>query len=303
MVRKSILITGVSSGLGKAFASELVAGGFFVFGTVRAMQDAEDLKRELSDNFIPVVMDVTSEESVGQALQQISTQCNDLGLYAIVNNSGVHMPGPLAHLSQHDFLQPFLVNTAGPLLVTNTFLPLLKLSSAAGQRPRIINISSFSGKFTIPFTGAYAASKRALDAITDGYRRELMPYKIQVVSVCLGPVDTPIYKKAAGTIDGSKDKLTHTDYAPCMEIAMQAIKNRKKSSTIHVAKTLGRIAKAATPKREYVVGDNLLMNYYMPRYLPSPILDKLFAKRLGLASLKVTLNPNQEDDSRKSEKP
>lgn len=285
MSSKNVLITGVTSGLGKEFAQAFLRKGYTVFGSARKPDSTPELKSIFADHFHEVVFDVTDVHALSKAAEQLQGHIGKDGLYAIINNSGIHMPGPLSEISSEDFEQPFKVNTTGVLNVTNTFLPLLKLASRKGHQPRIINISSFSGKFTIPFTGAYAASKRALDAITDGYRRELMPYGIQVTSICLGPVETPIYGKAVQTIEQHQSQFSKSDYAECMEIALNALDNRAKASVNKVAQKVLQVAGKSRVKLEYVVGDNLLVNYYMPRYLPKRIVDRIFAKKLGISKV------------------
>lgn len=188
----TILITGTSTGIGKTTAQTLLAAGHTVFGTAR--KEADHLELNKHPNFRGLIVDVTDREAIKRALTQVQSEGH---LHAVVNNAGVAITGPLENLPEEAYRHQFEVNVFGVLAVCQEALPLLHAANEAGETNlKIINISSVSGYISSPFTSIYSASKFALEAITDGMRRELMPYNIDVISIAPGPVKTPIWAKA-----------------------------------------------------------------------------------------------------------
>ncbi|HEX2994872.1 MAG TPA: SDR family oxidoreductase, partial [Anaerolineales bacterium] len=194
---QSVVVTGVSTGIGWAAAQALIQRGFRVFGSVRKVQDAERLSKEFGENFIPLLFDVTDEPAVQAAAQQVSKQLDGETLFGLVNNAGVAVPGPLMHLATDEFRRQLEVNLVSVLIVTKAFLPLLGADrSLRGKPGRIVNISSTSGKNGFPFVGAYATSKHGLEGFSETLRRELMLYGVDVIIVAPGAIATPIWDKA-----------------------------------------------------------------------------------------------------------
>src|SRR5690606_7879549 len=189
---KHILITGISSGIGYAAARDLISHGYHVFGSVRREEDAQRLRDELGPGVTPLLFDVTDHSAIESAVAQMTEALNGQNLTALVNNAGITTPGPLLHMSLHEFRQQFEVNLFGLLDVTQQVAPLLGARPDAPQLPgRIINIGSVSGKVAYPCMGAYAASKHALEALSDALRRELMLYGVDVILIEPGTVNTP----------------------------------------------------------------------------------------------------------------
>jgi NAD(P)-dependent dehydrogenase (short-subunit alcohol dehydrogenase family) len=182
------LVTGASSGIGRATARELVARGWRVFGSVRREEDEGALEAE---GMIPVRLDVTDAKSVEAAWDQVKRALDGETLNALVNNAGVTGYGPLEHTSAEQLQAILEVNVIGVHRVTRAFLPLLRVA-----RGRIVNVSSTSGRFALPFLGAYAASKHALEAWSDSLRREVAEAGVTVVIVQPGRVDTRMVREA-----------------------------------------------------------------------------------------------------------
>jgi len=160
---KSIVVTGVSTGIGWSITKVLIEAGFRVFGSVRKVQDAERLRKEFGEAFVPLIFDITDEAGVQSAAEQVRKQLNGEMLFGLVNNAGIAVPAPLMHQPTEDFRHQIEVNLIGALIVTKAFLPLLGSDrSLRGTPGRIINISSTAGKNANPFVGAYATSKHAL---------------------------------------------------------------------------------------------------------------------------------------------
>jgi NAD(P)-dependent dehydrogenase (short-subunit alcohol dehydrogenase family) len=211
---QSIVITGVSTGIGWGVTKLLIERGCRVFGSVRREEDAERLRREFGEPFIPLFFDVTQEEKVHAAAEQVRAQLNGETLFGLINNAGIAVGGPLMHLPTDEFRHQLEVNLVGVLIVTKAFLPLLGADRSLRGRPgRILNISSVSGKIGYPFMGPYAASKHGLEGFSESLRRELMLYGIDVIIIGPGSVATAIWDKAepiTSTRSGSPNKAAST---------------------------------------------------------------------------------------------
>src|SRR5215471_19013364 len=207
---KQVVITGVSTGIGHASTKVLIDRGFRVFGSVRREVDADRLQREFGENFVPLLFDVTNEAAVQLAADKVGHDLGARTLDGLVNNAGIEVTGPLAHLPVDQFRQQLEVNLVGPLIVTKAFLPLLGSDLARKGKPgRIVNISSTSGKIAGPFTGAYSASKFGLEGFSESLRRELILFGIDVIIIRPGAVVTPIWKKSD---TGVTERFRETPY-------------------------------------------------------------------------------------------
>ncbi|RMG42510.1 MAG: SDR family oxidoreductase [Acidobacteria bacterium] len=183
----AVLVTGASSGIGRAVCDRLAAGGRRVFGGVRRAGDAERLR---SAGIEAVRLDVTDPASVRDAVRTIEGALGNEPLAGLVNNAGVAAIGPLEQLPLDAFRNVFEVNVLGAAAVTAAFLPRLRAA-----RGRIVMISSVSAVFAAPLFGAYSASKAALETLSDGLRRELRPHGVGVTVIRPGPIRTPIWQK------------------------------------------------------------------------------------------------------------
>ena len=187
MIRGGVLVTGASSGIGAAIARELVVGGFRVFGTIRRPEDEAAL---VIGGVAPIRMDVTDASSIAAARVAVERALAGRPFSGLVNNAGIPAAGPLELVPLDDLRRVLEVNLVGAVAVTQTFLPLLKAS-----RGRIINISSLAGRTALPFLGPYAASKFALEAVSDSLRRELTPFGVGVVVIEPGNIQSKIWDK------------------------------------------------------------------------------------------------------------
>ncbi len=278
---KSILITGVSSGIGYATAQALVARGYQVFGSVRRQEDARRLTEELGQRFTPLIFDVTDSEAIAAAVNEVAAGVGDEGLHALINNAGIVIPGPLKYTPLDEFREHFNVNLFGLLQVTQQFLPLLGGSVNSPYPPgRIINISSTSGRVAYPFMGAYAATKHALEALSDSLRRELMLYGVDVVVIQPGTTNTPIKFKFEQRVRQYED----TDYGEMFAGLEEQMAEREKTG-LPVEKVVEAILKAVEkpgPRARYAVPRKWLSSWIIPRLLPDRWLDRMVAGRLGI---------------------
>src|SRR5260370_4427911 len=166
-------IAGAFAGVGWAPATLLLDRGFRVFGSVRQQADAERLRGEFGANFIPLLFDVTDEAAVLAAAREVRAALNGETLTGLVNNAGIAVAGPVLELAADEFRRQMDVNVIGPIIATQAFGPLLGSDpSLKGPRGRVVMISSVAGKNGNPLTSAYAASKHAIEGLSESLRRE-----------------------------------------------------------------------------------------------------------------------------------
>jgi len=276
---KYVLITGASTGIGYATASYLIEKGYFVFGSVRRQEDASRLSNELGTNFRALIFDVREEEAIEKARQEVTQIVGEGGLAGLINNAGIVVHGPLKHLPVKEFERQFEVNVFGVLKVTQAFLSLLGAKNPnKAASGKIINISSVSALFTNPFLVPYCASKAALESITDGLRRELLIYGIDVISIQPGPVKTAIWEKAGS---GEKD-YEETDYGSVMRQTNKLIaKAEARAIDAKVpAKLIHKILVLKHPKTRYILANNRLQ-IMLSRILPDRWIDGFFKKMMN----------------------
>src|ERR1700686_1500691 len=194
---QSVVITGASTGIGWASAKLLLGRGFRGFGSVRKPADADRLRGEFGANFIPLLFDVTDEAAVLAAAREVRAALNGETLAGLVNNAGIAVAGPGLGLAADEFRRQMDVNVVGPIISTQAFGPLLGSEpSLKGPKGRIVMVSSVAGKNGNPLMSAYSASKHAIEGLSEGLRREMMLFGIDVVIVAPGAVKTPIWAKA-----------------------------------------------------------------------------------------------------------
>lgn len=275
----ALLITGASTGIGHATVLHFAARGFRVFAGVRRPADADALVETGAERVHPLQLDVTHPKQLAAACQQAAALLGDAGLFGLVNNAGIAVPGPLEILPIDALRRQLEVNTVGPVAVAQTFLPLLRRA----RRPAtVVNISSLSGRFALPFMGAYAASKFALEAITDALRVELRPWKIRVVSVEPGAVATPIWTKtlaSGGNLLDSLPASVRRPYQPLIDFARQRTDPDIGIPPQKVVRAIERALTARRPRARYVVGNDARLRLLLDR-LPTRLRDWLIARRL-----------------------
>jgi NAD(P)-dependent dehydrogenase (short-subunit alcohol dehydrogenase family) len=278
---QSIVVTGVSTGIGWGITKVLILNGFRVFGSVRKEQDADRLRKEFGEAFIPLIFDITDEAGVHIAAQQVRGQLSREILFGLVNNAGIAVPGPLMHQPIADFRKQMEINLMGQLIVTQAFLPLLGTDRTLKGKPgRIINISSVAGRNGNPFLGAYAASKHALEGLSESLRRELMLYGIDVIIVGPGAIATPIWDKA-NQVDLST--YENTEYIESAKgFQKYAVKLGEKGYPPEkVAEVVLRALTAARPLIRYAVVPGNPITNFIQRRLPKRVIDRIIARSLG----------------------
>lgn len=277
---QSVVVTGVSTGIGWSVTRVLIEQGFRVFGSVRKTQDAERLSRDFGTAFIPLLFDVTDEAAVLTAASDVREQLHGETLTGLVNNAGIAVSGPLMHLSTDEFRRQLEVNLVSVLIVTKAFLPLLGTDrSRRGKPGRVINMSSVSGKIGYPFVGAYATSKHGLEGFSETLRRELMLYGIDVIIVGPGSVATPIWDKAE---QADASIYANTDYLESARRAHEYMiqKGRKGLPPEAVSEVVLEALTAPQPRVRYAVVSGSLSRFLIA-ILPKRLVDRFIARNLG----------------------
>lgn len=274
---KHILITGVSSGIGRDTLRLLHSKGYHIFGSVRKEADAQKLTLEYPERFTALIFDVQDHDAVVNASKIVYDTCDKL--HGLINNAGVAVPGPLQYMSEEDFERQLDINLKAVRRITNVFLPLLGAAPNFNRKPgRIINISSVAGLFNSPFNGAYSISKHALESMTDIYRRELRRYGIKVIAIEPGPIKTDIWQKNMN----SMEKYANTDYFDVLKKADSMIENAEKSALAveRISNLILKCLVKKSPKTRYIVHRNQLAFKLLAYYLPDKLVDWFIHKTL-----------------------
>jgi NAD(P)-dependent dehydrogenase (short-subunit alcohol dehydrogenase family) len=278
---RSVVVTGTSTGIGWGTTKVLIARGFRVFGSVRKKADAERLSAEFGNAFVPLVFDVTDEDAVGSAAARVGDALAGEKLFGLVNNAGVAVAGPLLELPLDEFRKQIDINLTGVVITTKAFGPLLGTDRTLRGTPgRIVNISSVGGKNAVPFLLPDAASKFALEGLSEGLRRELLPFGIDVIVIAPGAVATPIWAKA-DQVDITP--YLDTPYAAALE-RMRSIMlalGKKGLPPERIGEAVFRALTTATPCVRYTVTPQPLQDF-LARALPKRIVDRLIGGQLGL---------------------
>ena len=279
---KSVVITGVSTGIGHGIASVLLRSGFKVFGTVRGEADADRLRSEFGPVFTPLIADVTDQPAILRAADLVQESLAGATLSGLVNNAGISVFGPLLHQSLPEFRRQLEVNLVAPLLVSQAFAGLLGVDRTRSGNPgRIVNISSVGGNIGPPFLGAYAASKHGLEGMSESLRRELLLYGIDVILVGPGYVNTAILDKAQ-----AEDLGVHrgTDYSAILERFINGFvaAGREGMSPVRVGEVVHTALTVRQPNVRYAVVQRKFINWTLPTSLPKRWVDRLVGKQLGL---------------------
>lgn len=276
------MVTGASTGIGRATAIELDRIGFRVFAGVRKDSDAESIRGEGSERLEPLTIDVTDEASVASAAGSVAEKIGDAGLAGLVNNAGIVVAGPLEALPLDDLRRQLEVNVVAQVGVTQALLPALRTA-----RGRVVLMSSVGGRLSIPFMAPYHASKWGLEAIGDALRLELKPWGIDVVIVEPGAIATPFWQKGQDTADeleGKMDTAVRDLYGEQMEAVRGAARKSEAEGIApeRVAEVVSEALTSERPKTRYLVGRDAKLNARVRRIVPDRLFDRLISRELGL---------------------
>ena len=281
-VPPTVVITGSSTGIGQACAMELDRRGFRVFAGVRSQTDGERLQSEASSRLVPLRLDVTVAESIAAAARSVADAVGEVGLAGLINNAGIVVAGPLEILPIEELRKQLEVNVVGQVAVTKAFLPLLRRA-----RGRIVNMGSANGRFAPPYLGPYAASKHAMEAISDAMRSELRSWGIHVSLIEPGSIATPIWEKSFAAAD-SLTKDTAPDTLAMYQRDLEALRKstQKLADTAlpvdRVVRAVMHALTAARPKTRYPVGLQTHLLFRLVKWVPDRLWDRIVQRAMGL---------------------
>lgn len=280
----SVLVTGTSSGIGRATALRLATSGFRVFAACRRDADGEDLRRAAggSDRLVPVILDVTHAEQIERAARHIAEATGTAGLDGLVNNAGIGLSTPVELATPESLRYIFDVDLFGQLAVIRAFLPLLRPA-----RGRIVNVGSVGAKMAIPFGGALCASKAAFEIFSDSLRLELRPEGIHVSVIQPGSIRTAAVDKMLGNVEQTMapwPQEMRRRYGSAFRTFTEraAARENRGSDPEVVARAIHHALTSDRPKIRYRAGRDSTMLAILPRLLPDRVLDLLRLKLLGL---------------------
>jgi NAD(P)-dependent dehydrogenase (short-subunit alcohol dehydrogenase family) len=278
--KKTVVITGASSGIGRASVLRLIAAGWRVFASVRKTEDGDQLQSEVGTDLTAVTLDVRDRSSIVAAAEQVSSQL--LGLNGLVNVAGIGMVRPAEYVTPGDLQEIFEVNVFGQIAVTQAFLPLLRKDQG-----RIVNISSVGAHIGIPFGGLLNASKSAFGSFSDALRLELHPFGIRVCIVEPGAIKTPAVEKTLGNVDRVVRDLPASGAAQYGEMLKKFAgrayaREMRGSSPDVVARAVQHALTARRPRTRYRVGKHSSLLVTLPKILPDSLLDAILLRVVGL---------------------
>jgi NAD(P)-dependent dehydrogenase (short-subunit alcohol dehydrogenase family) len=278
-VPKTVVITGTSSGIGRASAERLAKAGFRVFAGVRKEADAAALRAE-NPAIVPFTIDVADAASIESAKNVVAAQVDALD--GLVNNAGIGLAVPMEYVPPDVLRYHFEVNVFGQIAVTQAFLPLIRRA-----RGRIVNIGSVGGHIAIPFGGVLCGSKSAFGAMNDALRLELHAFGIEVCLIEPAAIRTPALEKTLGDVERIIDELPpegQTRYAGTLREFIRHAYEREVAGSPPdvVADAVHHALTARRPRARYPVGKDALMLSLMPRILPDRLLDRIRFRLFGM---------------------
>jgi NAD(P)-dependent dehydrogenase (short-subunit alcohol dehydrogenase family) len=273
--RAHILVTGASSGIGRATALRLAAHGHHVYAGVRKPADGTAVAAAAAGELTPLPLDVTDAAQIKAAVDAIAEHAGKAGLAGLVNNAGVGVFGPLEFTDIEAFRRQLDVNVTGQLAVTQAFLPLLRRA-----RGRVVMIGSIGARFTPPFIGPLAASKGTLATMSTALRQELAPFDVRVALVEPGSIRS----EAVGKLDADARQImseaSPEERALYQEAFFHLISffstlHHRGSAPDAVARVVEHALTTARPRARYLAGRNARRMALVAALLPAAAQDVL----------------------------
>jgi short-subunit dehydrogenase len=301
LLRKSVIVTGASSGIGKATVIKLIQSGYQVFGLARRYDKLVNLfsselvskENKKEDLYIPIEFDITKPETFNNVLDVIiSTTANENTVYGLVNNAGYVEPGAIEDISMNNLRSQFETNFFGLVGFTKKVLPLMMIRRNEEEEEegggRIVNVSSFAGLISLPLIGAYSATKFALEAVSDALRIEVWNKNIKIITINPGVIETDIYDVLRTRIDdlinnNNNSSSNNNGYSRFIEAYnkyfIKTNYNGLKSSV--VADVICKSISSPNPKQKYIIGSTKeKIGIRLRPFIPDKLLSSLIAKQI-----------------------
>jgi NAD(P)-dependent dehydrogenase (short-subunit alcohol dehydrogenase family) len=276
MSERNVLITGCSTGIGRALARACIARGDTVVATARNIDDLQYLDHE---NAIRMALDVNDDTAIQGVFSEIRERIGHIDI--LINNAGYAAMGPVTELSRDQLLRQFETNVLAPVSVTREALSMLRASDNA----QVINIGSVSGILTTPFSGAYCATKAALHSLSDAMRMELAPFGIEVITVQPGAIQSSF---GDNSLAGVSDLLKPDSLFKSVEdkIRERAVASQQNPTTAEAFAKEMLLRIQGSPAPELRIGNGSTALPMMKRWLPLRLLDRILSRKFGLDRLK-----------------
>lgn len=265
---KTVLVTGASSGIGKATAILLAQNHYNVYGAARRTDKMEDLKKY---GIKPIALDVTKEESIVACVNQIFKEAGNIDI--LINNAGFGSSGAVEDVPMEDAKYQLEVNLFGVARLIQLVLPKMR----GNRSGKIVNVTSIGGKIAFPLSSWYHASKFALEALSDSLRMELKQFNVDVIVVEPGGIKSE-------WADISNEKMTRTSgntvYSDMVASAQKNTANLKLPEPIVIAKLIKKGIEAKNPKIRYVGGYMAKPIIFMRKILPDKWFQKIIMSQM-----------------------
>ncbi len=275
----AVVVTGASTGIGRATALLLDKKGYRVFAGVRKQADGKSLADEASDRLTPITIDVTKDRSIKAARDKVQRAVGKDGLVGLVNNAGVGGGGPIEFMPLDSFRDTLEVNLVGQIAVTQAFMSQIRKAKGT-----VVFIASIGGRIATPFLSPYNASKFGIEALGESLRAEVKPWGIDVTVVEPGSIDTAIWAKGADT---ANDQLKGLSPAARRLYGKQLTRfgevlGETADRGIHpdkVAKVILKAIRLDKPKHRYLVGTDAKVAARLKGTLPERTFSKMVARQ------------------------
>ncbi|WP_405152495.1 SDR family oxidoreductase [Paenibacillus sp. FSL K6-0108] len=277
--QEMVVVTGTSSGIGRATAEQLAAEGFHVLAGVRRQEDADKIKQK---NIEPVILDITAIDTLKELAERVEQDPLGRPLRAVVNNAGIAVNAPLEMVPLDEFRRQIEVSVIGQVAVIQALTPALLNSGG-----RVVNIGSVGGKISMPGFGIYSAAKYAMEAINDSLRREMSSFGLKVIMITPGGVSTSLSEKGVTTAD-RLSKLMTPDQHRRYDRLFDAVKAQAESWATSgippkkVAEVVSRAIHASNPRTRYTAGRDSALLTRLVRILPDKLLDRMLRSQMKL---------------------
>ncbi|AWB46649.1 dehydrogenase [Paenibacillus sp. CAA11] len=274
-----VVVTGTSSGIGRATAEKLAAEGFHVLAGVRRQEDANKMKRK---NIEPVIVDVTNIDTLKALAERVEQDPLGRPLRAVVNNAGIAVNAPLEMVPLDEFRRQIEVSVIGQVAVIQALTPALLNSGG-----RVVNIGSLGGKVSMPGFGIYSAAKFAMEAINDSLRREMSSFGLKVIMITPGGVSTGMSEQGITTAERLA-KLMMPDQHKRHDRLFDAVKAQAEAwakdgiPPEKVAAVISRAIHERKPRTRYTVGRDSALLTRLVRILPDKVLDWMLRSQMKL---------------------
>jgi short-subunit dehydrogenase len=282
-LRKSVIVTGASSGIGKYTVLKLAESGYQVFGLARRYDKLANIlssERLSKDLYIPIEFDITNPKTFDDILNDIISKTKENTIYGLVNNAGYVEPGAVEDITMNNLREQFETNFFGLVGFTKKVLPLMMIQRDGGVGGRIVSVSSVAGLISLPLIGAYSAAKHALEALSDALRMELWDTNIKVITINPGVIETNIYDILKTKVDNIIANNKHSRFIRSYNTHFIKRNSAGLKPSV-VANVICNAISSPNPKQKYVVGSTKeKLAVSLRPFIPDSLFYSLIAKQI-----------------------